>query len=87
MIAGAGAGDEQQAAFSLEVLLVRDRVLLGGVTAAGAGTVPASTLMTATAWNFSPFMRCAVPTRTAFLELRVVSARVGTPAALSAERA
>ena len=57
------------------------------MTAAGAGTRPCSTPITATAWNSRPFIACMVPARTALGFPRPFSETVAMPSASSACRA
>ena len=58
-----------------------------GVTAAGSGTSPCSTPMTATAWNSRPFIACMVPARTPCVPPRPLSGVVVMPSAFSISRA
>ena len=67
VVAGAGAGHEQDAALPLQILGVGDGVLARRGDRGGGRDLPCSTPITATAWNSRPFMPCMVPTRTACL--------------------
>ena len=63
-LAGAGAGDEEQAPFAEQAGVVLERVRLAWGDLAGDGTVSSVTPRTETARNSSLFLACTVAGRT-----------------------